>query len=82
MTTTPTLETLVELAEARGKEIGMKDALAGREMTEADGKKCIADLLLLYMVFLDDEDTDSEIYTDYILSEFMLAYTFAQVSQQ
>jgi len=29
---------------------------------------------LLYMVFLDDEDIDSEIYIDYIRSEFLLGY--------
>ncbi len=43
-------------------------------MKDADAGKHIADLMLLYMVFLDDEGMDSEIYTDYIRSEFLLGY--------
>jgi len=74
MTTTPTIETLAEKASARGEILGAKDAPTGRYMKDADAGKHIADLMLLYMVFLDDENTDSEIYTDYIRSEFLLGY--------
>ena len=76
MTTIPTLEMLAEQAEARGQVLGALHAIKGHYMNEAEAKKHIADLMLLYMVFLDDEDTDSEIYTDYIRSEFLLGYAF------
>lgn len=74
MTTIPTIETLAEQAGARGEILGAQDAPTGRYMKDADAGKHIADLMLLYMVFLDDEDIDSEIYIDYIRSEFLLGY--------
>lgn len=73
-TTIPTLETLADKASARGELLGAQDSLGGIYMNEADAPKCISDLILLYMVFLDDEGTDSDIYTDYIMSEFLLGY--------
>ena len=73
---TPTLETLADKANARGEALGAKDALGGIYMNEADAPKNISDLLLLYMVFLDDEGKDSSVYTDYIISEFLLGYAF------
>lgn len=80
MTTIPTIETLAEQANARGEILGAQDAPTGRYMKDADAGKHIADLMLLYMVFLDDEDIDSEIYTDYIRSEFLLGYAFGFTS--
>lgn len=73
-TTIPTLETLADKASARGELLGAQDALGGIYMNEADAPKYISDLILLYMVFLEDEDTDSDIYKDYIISEFLLGY--------
>ena len=74
MTTIPTLEMLAEQAEARGQALGALHAPTGQYMNDTDAGKHISDLMLLYMVFLDDEDIDSEIYTDYIRSEFLLGY--------
>lgn len=82
MTTTPTLDTLAEQASARGTTLGAQDALRGVCMNEQDAPKYISDIILLYMVFIYEEGDDEEIYTDYIRSEFMLAYTFAQVNKQ
>ena len=75
-TTIPTLETLADKANARGEILGAQDSLTGRYMNEADAPKFISDLILLYMVFLEEEDTDSDIYKDYIISEFLLGYAF------
>lgn len=77
MTTILTLETLAEKAGARGAILGAQDALGGVFMNEQDAPKYISDINLLYMVFLYEEGDDEEIYTDYIRSEFLLAYTFA-----
>ena len=74
MTTTPTIETLAEQAGARGETLGALHAPTGQYMNDTDAGKHISDLMLLYMVFLDDEDIDSEIYIDYIRSEFLLGY--------
>lgn len=82
MTTTPTLDTLAEQASARGATLGAQDALKGICMNEQDAPKYISDIILLYMVFVYEEGDDEEVYTDYIRSEFMLAYTFAQVNKQ
>jgi len=82
MTTTPTLDTLAEQASARGTTLGAQDALRGVYMNEQDAPKYISDIILLYMVFIYEEGDDEEVYTDYIRSEFMLAYTFAQVNKQ
>ena len=77
MTTIPTLEMLAEQAEARGQVLGAKDSPLGQHISEADARKHIADLVLLYMIFIYEEGDDEEIYTDYIRSEFMLGYTFS-----
>jgi hypothetical protein len=77
MNTIPTLETLADKAGERGATLGAKDALSGTYMNEANARSLISDILLLYMVFVYEEGDDSDIYTGYILSEFMLAYTFA-----
>lgn len=82
MTTTPTLDTLAEQASARGTILGQQDALGGIYMNEQDAPKYISDIILLYMVFVYEEGDDEEVYTDYIRSEFMLAYTFAQANKQ
>lgn len=74
MTTIPTIETLAEQAGARGETLGALHAPTGHYMNDTDAGKHISDLMLLYMVFLDDEDIDSEIYIDYIRSEFLLGY--------
>ena len=74
MTTIPTIETLAEQAGARGETLGALNAPTGHYMNDTDAGKHISDLMLLYMVFLDDEDIDSEIYIDYIRSEFLLGY--------
>lgn len=72
-----TLETLAEQAGARGAILGAQDALGGVFMNEQDAPKYMSDINLLYMVFVYKEGDDEEIYTDYIRSEFLLAYTFA-----
>lgn len=74
---TPTLEMLAEQASERGASLGEQDALKGQYMDERDVPKYLSDINLLYMVFVYEEGDDEEIYTDYIRSEFMLAYTFA-----
>ena len=51
-------------------------------MDDSDANKHISDLMLLYMVFLDDEDTDSEICVDYIRSEFLLGYAIGFMNGQ
>ena len=76
MTTIPTIETLAEQAGARGETLGALHAPTGRYMKDADAGKHISDLMLLYMVFLEEEGTDSDIYKDYIISEFLLGYAF------
>ena len=58
MTTIPTIETLAEQAGARGETLGALHAPTGQYMNDTDAGKHISDLMLLYMVFLDDEDTD------------------------
>jgi hypothetical protein len=82
MTTIPTIETLAEQAEARGQTLGALHAPTGRYMDDSDANKHISDLMLLYMVFLDDEDTDSEICVDYIRSEFLLGYAIGFMNGQ
>ena len=74
MTTIPTLEMLAEQAEARGQALGALHAPTGQYMNDTDAGKHISDLMLLYIVFLDDEEYDSENCTDYIRSEFLLGY--------
>ena len=85
ITPTPTLETLASKAEARGRKLGEQDALTGVYMNEALAPKFIADIILMYMVFVEDMDNPSEeaseIEKSYLVSEFTLGYAigFANV---
>lgn len=78
MTTTPTLETLADRAYARGTKLGEQDALGGVDRSNENPRKDISDIILLYMVFVEDmtnyDEETSQIYIDYLVSEFQLAY--------
>jgi hypothetical protein len=78
MTTTPTLETLAERAYTRGIKLGEQDALGGVDKSNENPRKDISDIILLYMVFVEDMDNynegTSQIEIDYLVSEFQLAY--------
>jgi hypothetical protein len=81
MNNTPTLETLADKAQARGIKLGESDALHGWSRSEANARKDISDIILLYMVFVEDMTDYSEdrstIEIDYLVSEFLLGYAMA-----
>ena len=73
-----TLETLAERAYARGVKLGEQDALGGVDRSNENPRKDISDIILLYMVFVEDmtnyDEEASKIETDYLVSEFLLGY--------
>ena len=73
-----TLETLAERAYARGVKLGEQDALGGVDRSEENPRKDISDIILLYMVFVEDADNynegTSQIEIDYLVSEFLLGH--------
>ena len=81
MNNTPTLETLADKAQARGIKLGEQDALHGRSRSEANARKDISDIILLYMVLVVDmtdcNEDRSTIEIDYLVSEFLLGYAMA-----
>ena len=81
MNNIPTLETLADKAQARGIKLGEQDALHGRSRSEANARKDISDIILLYMVFVEDMDNynegTSQIEIDYLVSEFLLGYAMS-----
>ena len=76
-----TLETLAERAYARGVKIGEHDALGGVDRSEENPRKDISDIILLYMVFVEDmtnyNEEASQIEIDYLVSEFLLGHACA-----
>ena len=81
MNNTPTLETLADKAQARGIKLGEQDALHGWSRSEANARKDISDIILLYMVLVVDmtdcNEDRSTIEIDYLVSEFLLGYAMA-----
>ena len=81
MNNIPTLETLADKAQARGIKLGEQDALHGRSRSEANARKDISDIILLYMVFVEDmtdySEDRSKIEIDYLVSEFLLGYAMS-----
>ena len=76
-----TLETLAERAYARGVKLGEQDALGGVDRSNENPRKDISDIILLYMVFVEDmtnyNEESSRIETDYLVSEFLLGHACA-----
>jgi len=76
-----TLETLAERAYARGVKRGEQDALGGVDRSEENPRKDISDIILLYMVFVEDltnyNEEASQIEIDYLISEFLLGHARA-----
>jgi hypothetical protein len=81
MNNIPTLETLADKAQARGIKLGESDALHGWSRSEANARKDISDIILLYMVFVEDmtdySESRSTIEIDYLVSEFLLGYAMS-----
>jgi len=81
MTTTPTLETLAERAYTRGIKLGEQDALGGVDRSNENPRKDISDIILIYMVFVEDftnyDEGTSQIEIDYLVSEFQLGHACA-----
>lgn len=77
----PTLETLAERAHTRGVKLGEQDAPGGVDRSEANPRRDISDIILLYMVFVEDminyDEDRRETEIDYLISEFMLGYASA-----
>jgi len=84
---TPTLETLAEKAYTRGVKHGEHDAPSGVDKSNENPRKDISDIVLLYMVFVEDMTVydenlmavaqTSQIEIDYLISEFLLGYASA-----
>ena len=76
-----TLETLAERVYARGVKLGEQDALGGVDRSEENPRKDISDIILLYMVFVEDmtnyNEEASQIEIDYLVSEFQLGHACA-----
>jgi len=76
-----TLETLAERAYARGVKLGEQDALGGVDRSNENPRKDISDIILLYMVFVEDmknyNEETSQIEIDYLVSEFLLGHARA-----
>jgi hypothetical protein len=74
----PTLETLAEKAFERGVKLGEQDVPYGVDKSNENPRKDISDIILLYMVFVEDMTDYSEdrstIEIDYLVSEFLLGY--------
>jgi hypothetical protein len=81
MTTTPTLDTLADRAYARGIKLGEQDALGGVDRSNENPRKDISDIVLLYMVFVEDmtnyNEEASQTEIDYLVSEFLLGYAYS-----
>ena len=75
---TYTLETLAEKAFARGEKLGERDVPYGVDKSNENPRKDISDIILLYMVFVENMTNYSEdastIDIDYLVSEFQLGY--------
>jgi len=78
---THTLDSLAERAFARGEKLGKRDAPGGVDKSEVNPRKDISDIILLYMVFVEDmtiyDEERTQIEIDYLVSEFMLGYASA-----
>ena len=78
---TPTLDSLAERAHSRGVKLGEQDAPGGVDKSEVNPHKAISDIVLLYMVFVEDmteyDEDRRETEIDYLISEFMLGYASA-----
>lgn len=78
MSTTPTLEILGDRAYARGVKLGEQDALGGVDRSNENSRKDISDIILLYMVFVEDmtnyDEEATQIDIDYLVSEFLLGH--------
>lgn len=76
-----TLETLAERAYARGVKLGEQDALGGVDRSNENPRKDISDIILIYMVFVEDftnyDEGTSQIEIDYLVSEFLLGHACA-----
>ena len=76
-----TLETLAERAYARGVKLGEQDAPYRLDKSEVNPRRDISDIILLYMVFVEDMTVYNEeaslIEIDYLVSEFLLGYAYS-----